>query len=392
MTDNFNISQIQNTIGYTFKDKALIRTAFCHSSHSADGEESCERLVFLGRRLLDLVLSDYIYSRFPFTEEDELDRQLELYRSRGDFKSYIDSHGLKKYILLSETCESLNTDENIQFQIFLALCAAIYRDGGMPSLKGFIMPMVRSADNEARYTPKAYNVHSYEESDEQDNNAEYSERNTRGTKKYSRAGVAGRKSFIRDALAPVSLSPELKTTGNRKTAAKASDESDDNENYKSMLQEFVQKNIRTASVILKYNSISPSRGTVKTDVTLDGHLLASGIGDTKKAAERDAAKNAYQLITDRKSDLYIWFSSLSEDSITLPDRREDFVSKLNQYYQRMSRTSSAPIVYEKRDCAGRRQYCVAVLVEGKEIALGTAPTLKDAKQNAAEEACRRLGV
>ncbi len=397
MTDNFNISQIQNTLGYNFKDKALLRTAFCHASRSVYGEESNERMIFLGRRLLDLVLSDYIYSRFPFTGEDELERQLTIYRERGNFKDYVPEHDLEKHILFSEISETLRTSENVHLQIFLAVCAAIYRDGGMPSLKGFIMPLIRLADNETRYSPKASDGLIYE-SDNPGADGDYTERTAKKTTKRTSRADQGtiRKGFIRDALAPVSLPPELKAPSGRrrseKTFATASAAASEDENYKSMLQEFVQKNIRTASVILKYSSVSPSRGIVKTEVSLDGHILAEGSGDTKKSSERDAAKNAYLQLTDRKSDLYIWFSSLSEDSITLPERREDFVSKLNQYYQRLSRTSSAPVAYEKRDPGGSKQYRVAVLVEGKEIAEGKASTLKDAKQNAAEEACRKLGI
>ena len=143
MTDNFNYSQIQNIIGYSFKDRSLLRAAFCHSSRSVYGEEGNERLIFLGRALLDLVLSDYIYSRFPFTDEDELNKQLRIYRDKADIKKYISDRRLEKHILLSELSEALRTSETIHFQVFLSLCAAIYRDGGMPSLKGFIMPLLR---------------------------------------------------------------------------------------------------------------------------------------------------------------------------------------------------------------------------------------------------------
>lgn len=392
MTDNFNYSQIQNIIGYSFKDRSLLRAAFCHSSRSVYGEEGNERLIFLGRALLDLVLSDYIYSRFPFTDEDELNKQLRIYRDKADIKKYISDRRLEKHILLSELSEALRTSETIHFQVFLSLCAAIYRDGGMPSLKGFIMPLLRLSDNESRYAPRVEKKIDASVTSRTKPNTGLPQKNLRRTE----AADSAKGSFIRDALTSVSLSYGTYDRNPEKTGLKKDRDANagrpDGENYKSMLQELVQRNLRTANVLLSYNTSKSVRGNVMTEIILDGRVISTGNGETKKESERDAAKNAYELLTDRKSDMYIWFSSLSENTVSIPERREDYVSKLNQYYQRLSRTSSAPVSYEKRQTQERGQYCVAVIADGKELASGTAQTLKEAKQNAAEEACRVLGI
>jgi ribonuclease-3 len=50
---------LENKIGYTFKNKDLINTALSHSSyaHEIKGQESNERIEFLGDAVLELVIS-----------------------------------------------------------------------------------------------------------------------------------------------------------------------------------------------------------------------------------------------------------------------------------------------------------------------------------------------
>jgi len=65
-----DFTQLQNKIGYTFSDEKLLSRAFVHSS--ADTNESYERLEFLGDAVLELVISELIYSQKPDFSEGEL--------------------------------------------------------------------------------------------------------------------------------------------------------------------------------------------------------------------------------------------------------------------------------------------------------------------------------
>ncbi len=56
--------RLEKEIGYTFRDKALLKTAFVHSTYAnAHGGEDNERLEFLGDSVLQLVVSEMLYFR-----------------------------------------------------------------------------------------------------------------------------------------------------------------------------------------------------------------------------------------------------------------------------------------------------------------------------------------
>ena len=61
---------LEKKIGYSFKDKCLLRLALTHSSYanelkSRDGHPACnERLEFFGDSILSLIVSDYLFNRY----------------------------------------------------------------------------------------------------------------------------------------------------------------------------------------------------------------------------------------------------------------------------------------------------------------------------------------
>jgi ribonuclease-3 len=62
---------LQRTLGYQFSDSSLLVKAL---SHRSVGKNNNERLEFLGDSLLNLVISESLYQRFPQAKEGELSR------------------------------------------------------------------------------------------------------------------------------------------------------------------------------------------------------------------------------------------------------------------------------------------------------------------------------
>src|SRR5438093_8026994 len=62
--------------GYRFKDEALLENALTHSSylheHPEEAARDFERLEFLGDAVVDLVVGEELYRRFPDATEGEL--------------------------------------------------------------------------------------------------------------------------------------------------------------------------------------------------------------------------------------------------------------------------------------------------------------------------------
>ena len=69
------MKDLQEIIGYTFKDPALLIEALTHSSYAHEQHKNMkynERLEFLGDAVLSFVVSDYIYKLCPTLPEGEL--------------------------------------------------------------------------------------------------------------------------------------------------------------------------------------------------------------------------------------------------------------------------------------------------------------------------------
>ena len=141
------MKDLQEAIGYSFNNPALLTEALTHSSYAHEQHKNMkynERLEFLGDAVLSIVVSDYIYNHCPNLPEGELTKlraSLVCEKSLYDFARQID---LGVYLRLSNG-ERRNGGANrpsIVSDAFEALIAAIYLDGGMEPAKQHILHFV----------------------------------------------------------------------------------------------------------------------------------------------------------------------------------------------------------------------------------------------------------
>lgn len=68
--------ELEERIGYNFKKKNLLYTALTHSSYSNESKNlysmNNERLEFLGDAVLELIISEFLYKKYPRLAEGEL--------------------------------------------------------------------------------------------------------------------------------------------------------------------------------------------------------------------------------------------------------------------------------------------------------------------------------
>lgn len=149
------MTDLQNKIGYQFKNPALLNEALTHSSyaneHKSQHIKYNERLEFLGDSVLSIVVSDYIYKNCPELPEGELTKlraSLVCEKSLYEFAKKID---LGKYLILSkgERKNGGADRPSILSDAFEALIAAIYIDGGItPASKhilNFVIPAIKNS-------------------------------------------------------------------------------------------------------------------------------------------------------------------------------------------------------------------------------------------------------
>ena len=74
--DDERLNEVQLNLKYRFDDIELLETALTHSSyaneHGMHASKSNQRLEFLGDTVLGLVVSEYLFMKYPFYPEGEL--------------------------------------------------------------------------------------------------------------------------------------------------------------------------------------------------------------------------------------------------------------------------------------------------------------------------------
>ncbi len=114
--------------GYRPKNIKLFETAFSHKSFSnpLEGVASNERLEFLGDRVIDLIVAEYLFSKFPNKPEGDLTKIKSKIVNRKMLAQIGKEMDMLSYIKYNKG-QSINTD-TIVGNAFEALVGAIYLD------------------------------------------------------------------------------------------------------------------------------------------------------------------------------------------------------------------------------------------------------------------------
>ena len=134
----------ETKIGYVFKDKRLLAQAFTHRSYlnenRAAGREHNERLEFLGDAVLELVVTEFLYAKYPEKPEGELTAFRAALVNTQSISDGATKLGMNEYLLLSrgEARDTGRARQIILANAFEALIGALYLDGGYESAQKFI--------------------------------------------------------------------------------------------------------------------------------------------------------------------------------------------------------------------------------------------------------------
>lgn len=149
---NFPFTEIENIIGYSFRDKALLQEAFTHSTyaHSHGGKDN-ERMEYLGDAVLQLVVTDWQYRRDERAEEGRLTFERQKFVCEDALDEAVRDLGLQRYLLIEGG--RANVGKKTVSSLFETVVAAIYLDGGYAPAKEFILKHGRL---ETQAQPKNY--------------------------------------------------------------------------------------------------------------------------------------------------------------------------------------------------------------------------------------------
>lgn len=125
-----NISEFEHKIGYTFKNKQLLKTALTHSSYANENGLECnERMEFLGDAVLELSMSKHLYSIISL-REGVLTKTRAKAVCEAALNIYASKINLPKYLLLGkgEELTGGRTNPAIIADALEAVLGAIFLD------------------------------------------------------------------------------------------------------------------------------------------------------------------------------------------------------------------------------------------------------------------------
>ena len=228
------IEQLEKTIGYTFNDKKIIKTALTHSSYANEQKshfqkkkiECNERLEFLGDSVLSFITSRYIFEKYSESPEGYLTKIRAAVVCSRSLAALANKIGLGNYLYLGKgEEENGRTNPKILENAFEALLAAIYLDSShsVKAVSDFLLPIISDEISEASKNEISFD-------------------------------------------------------------------------YKTALQQFVQASGKEKLQYICVGESGPDHNkTFEVEAKLNSNIIGRGIGKTKREAEQKAAKEALEL-------------------------------------------------------------------------------------------------
>lgn len=130
----------EKIIGYQFKDPDLLKESLTHASVADHRLLSNERMEFLGDAVLDLIICEALYLRFPEYLEGDLTKIKSAVVSRRTCAEVSNETGLIDLLIIGKGISSRETmPSSLAAAVYESIVAAIYLDGGFDVVKQYVL-------------------------------------------------------------------------------------------------------------------------------------------------------------------------------------------------------------------------------------------------------------
>ncbi|MBN1917106.1 MAG: ribonuclease III [Verrucomicrobia bacterium] len=142
------LEAFQELIGYRFSKPELLLEALIHSSHVNEAPEQGmpdnERLEFLGDAVLEFIVTEYLYAKYPGEKEGRLTVMRSAIVDRRRCAELAQAIGMNGFVLLGrgEQLDKQPMRKSILANAYEALIGAVYLDGGIDAARMFTIRMV----------------------------------------------------------------------------------------------------------------------------------------------------------------------------------------------------------------------------------------------------------
>ena len=155
------LSKLEESIDYKFKNIELLKTALTHKSYAYDNKvQSYEKLEFLGDSILEFVTSEYIYTNYQNLKEGEMTKVRAMVVCEESLSNVAKLHNFSDFLNLGKSEKLFNGHARtaILEDTMEAVIAAIFLDGGIRAAKKFI---INNLKKEIDYATKHVGLKDY---------------------------------------------------------------------------------------------------------------------------------------------------------------------------------------------------------------------------------------
>lgn len=161
-----NPQEIEKELSYSFQNPKLLSQALTHRSSAENLTASYERLEFLGDAVLELVVSEHLFQKYPQKSEGDLTQYRSTLVNREALYRIARQLRLVRYCIIDKSVDTncTATMRNLLSSIVEAIIGAIYLDGGFSATIPFIHRFVLENAREDRalrkfnYKGKLYEI------------------------------------------------------------------------------------------------------------------------------------------------------------------------------------------------------------------------------------------
>jgi len=131
-----DLSSLELALGYNFRKKSLLKEALTHKSYAHEHALAPfaynERMEFLGDAVLELIVSEHLFTTFPDSSEADLSRLKAYIVQESTLAETARALGIGTYLLLGkgEALTGGRKKSSLLADAFEAILAAVYLDSG----------------------------------------------------------------------------------------------------------------------------------------------------------------------------------------------------------------------------------------------------------------------
>jgi len=134
------LDSCEEALGHRFEERSLLRLALTHSSIKGPDQPSNERLEFLGDAILGLLVSEFLFRRFPDFSEGQLTKIKSVVVSSRTLGKRSRMLGIERHLSVGKgVAVDRDLPTSILGNVFEAILAAIFLDAGIEAARAFAL-------------------------------------------------------------------------------------------------------------------------------------------------------------------------------------------------------------------------------------------------------------